>query len=219
MDRRELEYRRIVLHLADKLSNDDRIKLSYIFSVPECNESLGILGTLKYLETRLIYSQSNPEGLVLIAKMVDREDLVRSLKTKIKDYCYKAVQEETVTTTTYSYGPTLCNPDLQWYFDSALNLTPCVVEHVLTVRSLLFRVACSGHSTSRMDAKAADYHLQAAEERYWEAIWELQTALKIVGCLPRKGSNSWIPQEQGQAMMRDGVVSTEGDLKGQTSSE
>ena len=216
MDGRVLEYRRMVLHLAEQLTQDDRKKLAYIFSVPESNESSGILTTMKYLESRMVYSQSNPEGLMFIAKMVDREDLVQPLMRKIKDYHHMAVQEETVTTT-HSCGLTLHHPELQWHLDSALNLTPSTVEHLLAIRSLLFRVACSSPSLLEA-AKAVDSHLQAAEERYWEASWELQKVLKVVGRQPEEG----IPlTPQGKGQTKGGVVhvSTKDALNERTSSE
>ena len=86
----------------------------------------------------MVYSQSNPEGLVFIAKMVDREDLVQPLMAEIRDYHHMAVQEETITTTTHSCGLTLHHPELQWHFDFALNLTPSIVKHLLAIRSQLF---------------------------------------------------------------------------------
>ena len=92
MDYDILAFRRLVADFSQKLSKEERRRLVYIrlYDWRERYRDADTLDILSKLETDGVFSPNNPEGLVEVAKDIDRLDL----KAMVKDFVKKQRKEK-----------------------------------------------------------------------------------------------------------------------------
>ena len=88
-------FRRLVADFSQKLSKEERRRLVYIrlYDWRERYRDADTLDVLSRLESDGVFSPNNPEGLVEVAKDIDRQDL----RAMVKDFVKKRKKEKTTS--------------------------------------------------------------------------------------------------------------------------
>ena len=87
MDHETLAFRRLVVDFSQKLSKEEQRRLVYIrlYDLKERYRDADTLKVLSRLETDGVFSSNNPEGLIEVAKDIDRQDL----RVMVRDFVKK----------------------------------------------------------------------------------------------------------------------------------
>ena len=87
MDHEALAFRRLVADFSQKLSKEERRRLVYIrlYDWRERYRDADTLDVLSRLESDGVFSLENPEGLIEVAKDIDRQDLRAMVKEFVKN--------------------------------------------------------------------------------------------------------------------------------------
>ena len=87
MDHESLAFRRLVVDFSQKLSKKEQRRLVYIrlYDLRERYHDADTLEVLSRLETDGVFSSNNPEGLIEVAKDIDRQDLRVMVRDFVKN--------------------------------------------------------------------------------------------------------------------------------------
>ena len=87
MDHETLAFRRLVAEFSQKLSKEERRRLVYIrlYDWRERYRDADTLEVLSRLETDGVFAPNNPEGLIEVAKDIDRQDLRAMVRDFVKN--------------------------------------------------------------------------------------------------------------------------------------
>lgn len=163
-----LEYRSIVLQLTKSLSKREGRELAYLYSVPE-HLSSDILDIMTHLETRNVFSPSNPEGLLQLVTQLERGDLVKTLTRRLESLPKKQDRAgHQPLSTCYQ------NQQLRVNFEYTLSQAVALANQVHSLRSAFFNLSLADKHITETESKRVDQQLQSVEEKQREVTWELR---------------------------------------------
>lgn len=106
----QVQFQKIVDKFAMELSDQEKVRLVYIFELPRKYYDEYITIVFQGLQMMGIYSIKNPEGLLDIAEVLEREDLKMKLQSEIQ--LFKRQTRLRRTSSAFNIGQIFDNVDL-----------------------------------------------------------------------------------------------------------
>ena len=182
MDHEALAFRRLVADFSQKLSKEERRRLVYIrlYDWRERYRDADTLDVLSRLESDGAFSPENPEGLIEVAKDIDRQDLRAMVKDFVKNWKKQKKDKATSKVTaraamSFESKSPLSDEELQLkaILEVTLSQTAVLVKQV----DILQQAITTGTDLRQRAAEAirnARYTAQTLAEHFQRAQGELE---------------------------------------------
>ena len=178
MDHDILAFRRLVADFSQKLSKEERRRLVYIrlYDWRERYRDADTLDILSKLETDGVFSPNNPEGLVEVAKDIDRQDLKAMVKEFVKKQRKEKATSKVAPKAVMSFESPVSDEELQ--LKAILEVTLSQAAVFVKQVDILQQAITAGTKEQRQRAaeaiRDAGYTAQTLAERLQKAQRELE---------------------------------------------
>ena len=197
MDHESLAFRRLVVDFSQKLSKKEQRRLVYIrlYDLRERYHDADTLEVLSRLETDGVFSSNNPEGLIEVAKDIDRQDLrvmvrdfVKNSKKQRKEKASSKVAAKAVVS--FEPGSPASEEELQ--LKAVLKVTLSQAAVFMKQVEILQQAITAGTNSRQRAAEAirdATCTVQSLAEHFQKAQGKLEHSSSNTSSLRSNNSN------------------------------
>ena len=170
---RSLDLRKIVLYVANNLSQDEKESLQFLYDVPDEYKAT-IKMTFDYLQKKQdCFSTTNPEGLLEIVSNLERSDLAQFVTDKLQAYHGSKSEQATKP---LKHQPLVQNLELKRHLESTLKLCPLYPQHIKALKACLVDIAREDPDHPNVDTikrvlKEAEDHFKTGNDLVLARQW------------------------------------------------